>query len=51
MKIVSPEFDSVPVAIMFQLDSPLRRKVDRALIALRDNGTYQQLYDKWFGSP
>jgi ABC-type amino acid transport substrate-binding protein len=34
-----------------QLDSLLRRKVDIALLKLRENGTYQQLYDKWFGSP
>jgi polar amino acid transport system substrate-binding protein len=34
-----------------RLDSPLRRKIDVALIALRDNGTYQQIYDKWFGNP
>ena len=51
VKIVGPEFNTAPVAIMFQLDSSLRRKVDGALVALRENGTYQQLYDKWFGSP
>jgi len=31
---------------MVQLDSPLRRKINLALIALRENGTYQQIYDK-----
>jgi len=51
VKMVGPEFNSAPVALMFQLDSPLRRKVDRALIALRENGTYRQLYNKWFGGP
>jgi polar amino acid transport system substrate-binding protein len=51
VKMVGPEFNSAPVAIMFQVDSPLRRKVDRELIVLRENGTYQQFYDKWFGSP
>jgi polar amino acid transport system substrate-binding protein len=35
---------------VFQLDSPLRKRVNGALIALRENGTYQQLYEKWFGS-
>jgi len=51
VKVVAPEFNSAPVAIMFQLDSPLLRKVDRALIVLHENGTYRQIYDKWFGSP
>lgn len=48
--MVGPEFDTAPLAIMFQLDSPLRRKVDGALVTLRENGTYQRLFDKWFGS-
>jgi len=51
VKVVGPEFNTEPLAIMFQLDSPLRRKVDGALVTLRENGTYQQLFDKWFGNP
>ena len=34
-----------------QLNSPLRKQIDGALVALRENGTYQQVYDKWFGGP
>jgi len=34
----------------FPADSRLRKRVDTALSALRENGSYQQLYDKWFGS-
>jgi polar amino acid transport system substrate-binding protein len=49
VKMVGPEFNTAPVAIVVQLDSPLRRKINLALIALRENGTYQQIYDKWFG--
>ncbi len=51
VKTVGPEFNTAPAAIMVQLDSPLRRKINLALITLRENGTYQQIYDKWFGSP
>ena len=51
VKTVGPEFNTAPAAIMVQLDSPLRRKINLALIALRENGTYQQIYNKWFGSP
>jgi ABC-type amino acid transport substrate-binding protein len=34
-----------------QLDSPLRKKLDRTLVALREDSTHQQIYDKWFGGP
>ncbi len=51
VKMVGPEFNTAPVAIMVQLDSPLRKKIDGAIIKLRENGTYRQIYDKWFGSP
>jgi polar amino acid transport system substrate-binding protein len=51
VKTVGPESNTAPIAIMVQLDSPLRRKINLALIGLRDNGIYQQIYDKWFGSP
>jgi len=51
VKLVGTEFNTAPFAILFQLKSPLRRKVDVALLTLRQNGTYQQLYDKWFGPP
>jgi len=51
VKVVGPVFNMAPVAMLFPLDSPLRKKVDNALITLRENGTFQRLYDKWFGSP
>jgi len=51
VKLVGPEFDRGQIAIALQLDSPLRKKVNRALVVLRENGTYQQIYDKWFGTP
>jgi polar amino acid transport system substrate-binding protein len=50
VKVVGPEFDVAPVGFGFQLDSPLRRRVNQALLELRENGTYRQIYDKWFGS-
>jgi polar amino acid transport system substrate-binding protein len=51
VKMVGPVFNSMPVAIELQLNSPLRKKIDGALLALRENGTYQQIYNKWFGTP
>jgi polar amino acid transport system substrate-binding protein len=51
VKMVGAEFLTGPLALVVQLDSPLRRKINAALLALRENGTYQQLYNKWFGVP
>ncbi len=51
VKMVGPEFGTAPIAIMVPLDSPLRRKIDGALLTLRENGTYRELYEKWFGNP
>lgn len=50
VRVVGPQFNKGQLAIVFQLDSPLRKRVNGALIALRENGTYQQLYETWFGS-
>lgn len=36
--------------IVFNEGSPLRKKVDEALLRLRENGTYARLYEKWFGT-
>jgi len=51
VKTVGPEFNNAPIAIMVQLNSPLRRQINIAFLKLRENGTYQQIYAKWFGSP
>lgn len=51
VRIAGPEFYTSPVAFVVQLNSPLRKRIDRALLRLRENGTYQQIYNKWFGGP
>ena len=51
VKTVGSDFNRVPIAITFQLDSPRRRKIDVTLLKLSENGTYQRLYSNWFGSP
>ncbi|MFN6517345.1 MAG: transporter substrate-binding domain-containing protein [Nostoc sp. CreGUA01] len=34
--------------IVLPNNSPYRKPINRALLNLRENGTYQSLYDKWF---
>ena len=51
VKVVGPEFETATVGFTFPLNSPLRRIVNSAILRLRENGTYQELYSKWFGNP
>jgi polar amino acid transport system substrate-binding protein len=51
VRLVGNEFNRNDVGFVFPLDSPLRKKVDGALLSLREDGTYQRIYDKWFGTP
>ncbi|MBS0580834.1 MAG: transporter substrate-binding domain-containing protein [Proteobacteria bacterium] len=50
VKVVGPEFNRGVLGLMFPEGSRLRRPVNAALVAMREDGTYQRLCDKWFGS-
>jgi len=50
VRMVGPEFNKEGLGIAFPNGSPLRRQVNNALIAMREDGTYQRIYEKWFGS-
>jgi polar amino acid transport system substrate-binding protein len=49
VRIVGPEFRKRDLGFMVPRDSSLHRKVDTALVALHDDGTYERLREKWFG--
>ncbi|QEX20958.1 hypothetical protein FRZ61_08780 [Hypericibacter adhaerens] len=49
VKLVGPEFRRQDIGFVFPLGDPLRRKVSSTLLALREDGTYERLYQKWFG--
>lgn len=48
--MVGPTFHDEDYGLLFPLGSPLRKPVDGALLSLREDGTYQNLQQKWFGS-
>ena len=50
VRIAGPVFHKEDCGIVFPDNSPWRRKVDGALLALREDGTYAQIYEKWFGA-
>lgn len=47
--VVGSVFRKEDYGIVFPQGSDLRRRVDGALLHLRESGKYQELYDKWFG--
>jgi len=46
--MVGTPFHKEDYGIVFRSGNPLRKQVNNALLALREDGTYQQVYDKWF---
>ena len=51
VQLVGPVFRKENFGIVFPPDSRLRKEVDRALLDLREDGTYQRLEQTWFGGP
>jgi polar amino acid transport system substrate-binding protein len=50
VQVVGAVFHKEDYGIVFPLDSPLRRQVNSSLLTLREDGTYDQIYGKWFGN-
>ncbi len=48
--LVGSPFRKEDYGIVFRPNNPLRRQVNATLLRLREDGTYQQIYDKWFTS-
>jgi polar amino acid transport system substrate-binding protein len=47
--VVGPVFRKESYGIIFPQDSPYRKPVDAALLTLKENGSYEKLYQEWFG--
>jgi polar amino acid transport system substrate-binding protein len=50
MQVVGNIFRKESYGILFPSNSPHRKPVNEALLKIRENGTYDRLYQKWFGS-
>jgi polar amino acid transport system substrate-binding protein len=46
---VGEEFHRHDFGFILPLDSDLRRKIDDVMIGLKEDGTYEEIYNKWFG--
>lgn len=49
MQVVGNIFRKENYGILFPSNSPYRKPVNEALLKIRENGTYDRLYEKWFG--
>lgn len=49
-RLVGPIFDNEAYGIAFPTESKLTEPVNRALLAIRADGTYDRIYQRWFGS-
>jgi polar amino acid transport system substrate-binding protein len=50
VQVVGPVFRHEDYGIAFAQGSPLRKRVNGALLSMREDGTYQRLYEKWFSA-
>ena len=49
-RLVGPVFKPRDYGIAFRVGSELRKEVDDALLTIREDGTFDQIKQKWFGS-
>jgi polar amino acid transport system substrate-binding protein len=50
VNVAGTVFRKESYGIVFPQNSPYRRQVNAALLTLKENGTYQRLYDQWFAA-
>ncbi len=50
VRVVGPVFEQVRYGLAVPIDSPLRERINGALLELIESGAYDQLRDRWFGS-
>ena len=50
VQVVGPVFRKESYGILFPSGSSKRKPVNEALLKLKENGTYDRLYTKWFGA-
>jgi polar amino acid transport system substrate-binding protein len=49
VRLVGSEFDRNDLGFVLPADSSLRKRVNRQLLVLHEDGTYRRIYAKWFG--
>jgi polar amino acid transport system substrate-binding protein len=50
VEIAGPIFQAEDYGFVFRIGSDLRKPVDETLLRIREDGTYDQIKQKWFGN-
>ena len=50
VRVVGPVFQPLFYGIALPLGSPLLKPINEALLSMLEDGTYEQIYRKWFGA-
>ena len=48
-KVVGAVFQKQSYGIAMKQDSMYRERINQALLTLRENGSYDKIYEQWFG--
>jgi len=50
VQLIGSPFRKEDYGIVFRPNNPLRREVNATLLAIREDGSYQRIYERWFGA-
>jgi polar amino acid transport system substrate-binding protein len=50
VQVIGNVFRKESYGIVLPPNSPYRKPINRAILTIQENGTYQELYDKWFSN-
>jgi len=50
LRLIGPAFNRQSYGILFAANDPRRKRVNQALLGLREDGRYDEIYGRWFGS-
>jgi ABC-type amino acid transport substrate-binding protein len=48
LQVVGPILRPYKIAMAVKNGSPLRKRINEALLAIYEDGTYEDIYSKWF---
>ncbi len=50
VRVVGPIFQREDYGIAMPIDSPYRQEINQSLLKMIEDGTYRQIYQRWFGN-
>jgi polar amino acid transport system substrate-binding protein len=50
LRLIGPTFNRQSYGILFAANDPRRKRVNQALLGLRESGRYDEIFGRWFGT-